>query len=115
MEVSSNIVMTEFQKLLNQINSARRDFGDPICALNVLKTSDLTIVPNTHRFKTSKASLGSAIQTIKELSEDFPTLTDWNGAVRGLFILYDTYEFDLAEAYNGSLVYTVKYFYLSTP
>jgi hypothetical protein len=41
----------------------------------------------------------------------FPNLEDWDGAVRGMFMLYDTYEFNTTEASNGNLVFVVSIFY----
>jgi hypothetical protein len=41
----------------------------------------------------------------------FPNLEDWDGAVRGMFMLYDTYEFNTTEASNGNLVFVVRNFY----
>jgi hypothetical protein len=41
----------------------------------------------------------------------FPNLEDWDGAVRAMFMLYDTYEFNTTEASNGNLVFVVSIFY----
>ena len=96
-----------FQGLLKLIRSNRNDYGDPISALEILKRSSLKVAPVRRDLKLRKKSLESDFRAVKEMTADFPDFKDWSGALRGMFLLYDTYEFSIDEAVKGNLVYRV--------
>ena len=54
--------------------------------------------------KTTKKDFKELIETAKE----FPNIKDWTATVRAMFILYDTYEFNLTEANRGHILYQVN-------
>ena len=54
--------------------------------------------------KTTKKDFKELIETAKE----FPNIKDWTATVRAMFILYDTYEFNLTEANRGNILYQVR-------
>ena len=54
--------------------------------------------------KTTKKDFKELIETAKE----FPNIKDWTATVRAMFILYDTYEFNLTEANRGNILYQVN-------
>ena len=54
--------------------------------------------------KTTKKDFKELIETAKE----FPNIKDWTATVRAMFMLYDTYEFNLTEANKGNILYQVK-------
>ena len=96
-----------FQALLKLIRSNRNDYGDPISALEILKRSSLKVAPVRRDLKLKKKSLVSDFRVVEEMTADFPDFKDWSGALRGMFLLYDTYEFSIDEAVKGNLVYRV--------
>ncbi len=67
------------------------------------------IVPSVKKsLKKRREDLAADFRVLNESTSDFPTYKDWMGSVKGLFMLYDTYDFDLDEANKGSIVYTVR-------
>jgi hypothetical protein len=79
-----------------------------VCGLNTLKTSALKLRPLKFSLKKRQKSYETEIQELRETTKEFPNLKDWDGAVRGMFMLYDTYDFNLTEASKGNLVFVVK-------
>jgi hypothetical protein len=73
-----------------------------------LKRSAFIVPPVKKNLKKRREDLAADFKVLNESTSDFPTYKDWVGSVRGLFMLYDTYDFDLDEANKGNIVYTVR-------
>ncbi len=75
--------------------------------LAILKRSALSIKPLRLSLKQMNSTRKTYLRELTETTMEFPNLEDWSGTVRGLFMLYDTYEFNITEAARGNIVFQV--------
>ena len=103
------------KRFANRVHGHSTNLGsgtpeDSITAFNVLKRSAL-ILPN---FKSVLAQASDNLSSIKasvnKTIADFPTEQDYNGAVKGLVMLHETYMLDLDAANKGKLAYITSQF-----
>ena len=105
------------QTSLKSIPPQSDDFADPVGGLAILKRSALSISPLRLSLKRSISTRKTYLRELNETTLEFPNLKDWTGTVRGMFMLYDTYEFNLTESTNGNIVFQVgwRLFFDVTP
>ena len=51
----------------------------------------------------TKVSKKDVVSDIKEMTRDFPNGTDFEGAINGMILLFDTYNYDIPETLKGNL------------
>lgn len=69
-----------------------------------LKTAKKSMKNNLHKsdiltaLKAMKMSIKSTFENVQNLTSEFPRVEDFDGAIRGLFAIFYTYQFNLTEA-----------------
>ena len=72
-----------------------------------MKTAHLNLDNLRLNLKSLNSTRYGDIRDLIETTKDFPSVEDWTATVRAMFMLYDTYEFNLTEANRGNIIYQV--------
>ena len=86
------------------------DVIDPITAFTTLKRSSAHLPRLRSNFREGLSGLSAIATTANETTIDFPTRDDYNGAVKGLVMLYETYGMDLDATTEGKIAYITSQF-----
>jgi prolyl 4-hydroxylase len=78
---------------------------DTITAFNVIKRSSVNVPFLRSQFKEDLAAIPAIRLSVNQSIEDFPDNEDYNGALKGLVMLQDTYDLDLDAATEGNVAY----------
>ena len=76
-----------------------------ITAFNVLKRSAVNLPFMKSAFKEALTACPKIAVTINETTSDFPSSDDYNGAVKGMVMLHETYELLLDATTEGKVSY----------
>jgi prolyl 4-hydroxylase len=78
---------------------------DTISAFSLLKRGALILPTIQSSFKKDLELFPQILTSLNETSSDFPDQEDFNGAVKGMVMLHETYEFHLDSTTEGKIVY----------
>ena len=87
------------------VNTIENTVHDTISAFSLLKRSALTLPSVKSQFDKDLTSHRQILKSINETTSDFPNDDDYNGAVKGIVMLHETYEFFLDETTAGKVSY----------
>jgi len=78
---------------------------DTITAYNVMKRSAVDLPSMKSQFQEDLVALPAFRSFVNQSMEEFPGPEDYNGAVKGLVMLHDTYELQLDQTFEGKVAY----------
>lgn len=69
----------------------------------VLENQKSTLLAESNPVTSQNQTKKSVMKTIEETCQDFPTAIDFQGALNGMVLLHDTYQFDIPQLLNGTI------------
>ena len=109
LEVRRNMIKQFSAKVLGRnVNSIENTVHDTISAFSLLKRSALFLPAVKSQFEKDLALQPQTLKSINDTTSDFPNDEDYNGAVKGIVMLHETYEFYLDELTVGKVAYVTS-------